>query len=142
MFSVIHLVWAIRGHAQKQQRHHLFSRGHAAETDRLDELCTRHERPSDEKAFAELVPDMVAEVVRRQATLGLAVVNDGEYGKKGGFSYYIQTRLAGIEERPTGRDNVIAGTDCGLGGRTGQVEIAWAKLQALVEGARLATTRL
>ena len=40
-----------------------------------------------------------------------------------------------------GRDNVIAGTDCGLGGRV-HAEIAWAKLGALVEGARLASKRL
>jgi 5-methyltetrahydropteroyltriglutamate--homocysteine methyltransferase len=40
-----------------------------------------------------------------------------------------------------GRENVIAGTDCGLGGRV-HAEIAWAKLGALVEGARLASQRL
>jgi 5-methyltetrahydropteroyltriglutamate--homocysteine methyltransferase len=40
-----------------------------------------------------------------------------------------------------GRENVIAGTDCGLGGRV-HAEIAWAKLAALAEGARLATQRL
>jgi 5-methyltetrahydropteroyltriglutamate--homocysteine methyltransferase len=40
-----------------------------------------------------------------------------------------------------GRDNVIAGTDCGLGGRV-HAEIAWAKLGALVEGARLASAML
>ncbi len=40
-----------------------------------------------------------------------------------------------------GRENVIAGTDCGLGGRV-HAEIAWAKLAALVEGARLASKRL
>jgi 5-methyltetrahydropteroyltriglutamate--homocysteine methyltransferase len=40
-----------------------------------------------------------------------------------------------------GRDNVIAGTDCGLGGRV-HAEIAWAKLGALVEGARLASKEL
>ena len=40
-----------------------------------------------------------------------------------------------------GRDNVIAGTDCGLGGRV-HAEIAWAKLGALVEGARLASKAL
>jgi 5-methyltetrahydropteroyltriglutamate--homocysteine methyltransferase len=40
-----------------------------------------------------------------------------------------------------GRDNVIAGTDCGLGGRV-HAEIAWAKLAALVEGARLASEAL
>jgi 5-methyltetrahydropteroyltriglutamate--homocysteine methyltransferase len=40
-----------------------------------------------------------------------------------------------------GRENVIAGTDCGLGGRV-HAEIAWAKLAALVDGARLASERL
>lgn len=40
-----------------------------------------------------------------------------------------------------GRENVIAGTDCGLGGRV-HSQIAWAKLQALVEGAALATRQL
>jgi 5-methyltetrahydropteroyltriglutamate--homocysteine methyltransferase len=40
-----------------------------------------------------------------------------------------------------GRENVIAGTDCGLGGRV-HAEIAWAKLGALVEGAQLASKRL
>ena len=40
-----------------------------------------------------------------------------------------------------GRENVLAGTDCGLGGRV-HAEIAWAKLAALAEGARLATKRL
>jgi 5-methyltetrahydropteroyltriglutamate--homocysteine methyltransferase len=40
-----------------------------------------------------------------------------------------------------GRENVIAGTDCGLGGRV-HPEIAWAKLRALAEGAKLATKQL
>ncbi len=40
-----------------------------------------------------------------------------------------------------GRENIIAGTDCGLGGRV-HPSLAWAKLEALVEGARLATQRL
>jgi 5-methyltetrahydropteroyltriglutamate--homocysteine methyltransferase len=40
-----------------------------------------------------------------------------------------------------GRENVIAGTDCGLGGRV-HPQIAWAKLRALVEGARLASKEL
>jgi 5-methyltetrahydropteroyltriglutamate--homocysteine methyltransferase len=40
-----------------------------------------------------------------------------------------------------GPDRVVAGTDCGLGGRV-HAEIAWAKLEALVEGAALAGTRL
>jgi 5-methyltetrahydropteroyltriglutamate--homocysteine methyltransferase len=41
-----------------------------------------------------------------------------------------------------GRDNVMAGTDCGLGPRVGHAKIAWAKLEALAEGARLASKRL
>lgn len=41
-----------------------------------------------------------------------------------------------------GRDNVMAGTDCGLGPRVGEAEIAWAKLEAMAEGARIATKQL
>lgn len=40
-----------------------------------------------------------------------------------------------------GRENVIAGTDCGLGGRI-HPQLAWAKLQALREGADLASRQL
>ncbi len=40
-----------------------------------------------------------------------------------------------------GRERVIAGTDCGLGGRI-HPELAWAKLRALSEGAALASERL
>lgn len=39
-----------------------------------------------------------------------------------------------------GPENVIASTDCGLGGRI-HPDIAWAKLQTLTEGAALATRR-
>jgi len=46
-------------------------------------------------------------------------------------------RFAGL----VGRENVIAGTDCGFGGRL-HPELAWAKLQSLVEGARLASRKL
>jgi 5-methyltetrahydropteroyltriglutamate--homocysteine methyltransferase len=40
-----------------------------------------------------------------------------------------------------GRENVIAGTDCGLGGRV-HPQIAWAKLESLARGAALASQRL
>jgi 5-methyltetrahydropteroyltriglutamate--homocysteine methyltransferase len=40
-----------------------------------------------------------------------------------------------------GRERVIAGTDCGLGGRV-HPEIAWAKLEALAQGAALASQQL
>jgi 5-methyltetrahydropteroyltriglutamate--homocysteine methyltransferase len=48
--------------------------------------------------------------------------------------------------RLVGRDNVIAGTDCGFGTWVGQAavdpDIVWAKLATLAEGARLATREL
>lgn len=40
-----------------------------------------------------------------------------------------------------GRENVIAGTDCGLGTRV-HPEVAWAKLEELAHGAEVATRRL
>jgi hypothetical protein len=40
-----------------------------------------------------------------------------------------------------GRENIIAGTDCGLRWRA-HPEIAWAKAEALAEGARAATRTL
>jgi 5-methyltetrahydropteroyltriglutamate--homocysteine methyltransferase len=43
--------------------------------------------------------------------------------------------------RLVGRENVIAGTDCGLGGRI-HPQIAWAKLESLARGAELATREL
>jgi len=43
--------------------------------------------------------------------------------------------------RLVGRENVIAGTDCGMGLRV-HPQIAWAKLKALAEGAALATNEL
>jgi 5-methyltetrahydropteroyltriglutamate--homocysteine methyltransferase len=44
--------------------------------------------------------------------------------------------------RLVGRENLIAGTDCGLGTRVGHPKIAWAKFQAMSEGAQIATRRL
>jgi 5-methyltetrahydropteroyltriglutamate--homocysteine methyltransferase len=40
-----------------------------------------------------------------------------------------------------GRENVVAGTDCGLGGRIHE-QLVWAKLDALAKGAALASRRL
>jgi 5-methyltetrahydropteroyltriglutamate--homocysteine methyltransferase len=45
-----------------------------------------------------------------------------------------------------GRENLIAGTDCGFGSMMGlkgvEADVAWAKLAALVEGAALASQEL
>ena len=40
--------------------------------------------------------------------------------------------------RLVGKENVMAGTDCGFGGRS-HPQIAWAKLKALTEGAERAS---
>jgi 5-methyltetrahydropteroyltriglutamate--homocysteine methyltransferase len=47
------------------------------------------------------------------------------------------TRFASL----VGKERVIASTDCGLGGRV-HAQIAWAKLEALAQGAALATRQL
>jgi 5-methyltetrahydropteroyltriglutamate--homocysteine methyltransferase len=52
----------------------------------------------------------------------------------------VAERIIRFAER-AGRQNVMAGTDCGLGGRV-HPQVAWAKLGALAEGARLASQRL
>jgi 5-methyltetrahydropteroyltriglutamate--homocysteine methyltransferase len=52
----------------------------------------------------------------------------------------IADRIARYAEA-VGRENVIAGTDCGLGGRI-HPQIAWAKLRALSAGAALASSQL
>jgi 5-methyltetrahydropteroyltriglutamate--homocysteine methyltransferase len=54
--------------------------------------------PSDLATFERIVPGLIKDVVKRQADLGVDVVNDGEYGKRGGFSNYVRTRLGGLEE--------------------------------------------
>ena len=41
-----------------------------------------------------------------------------------------------------GKENVMAGTDCGLGHRTATPSVCWAKLHAMSEGAKLATREL
>src|SRR5579859_5987635 len=41
-----------------------------------------------------------------------------------------------------GKENVIAGTDCGVGSRVWNGEIAWAKFAAMAEGARIASGEL
>jgi 5-methyltetrahydropteroyltriglutamate--homocysteine methyltransferase len=44
--------------------------------------------------------------------------------------------------RIVGRENLVAGSDCGLGPRVGSPRICWAKFEAMAEGARLATKEL
>jgi 5-methyltetrahydropteroyltriglutamate--homocysteine methyltransferase len=52
----------------------------------------------------------------------------------------VAERIVRFAER-IGRENVIASTDCGMGSRI-HPQLGWAKLEALSEGARLASNRL
>lgn len=53
-------------------------------------------RPHDQEAFATRVRSAVADSARRQAEVGLDIVDDGEMGKPG-FIPYVNERLAGFE---------------------------------------------
>ena len=57
----------------------------------------------------------------------------------------VAQRIEQIAKR-VGRENVIAGTDCGFGTWVGQAavetEIVWAKLAAMAEGAKIASDSL
>src|SRR5581483_3719657 len=53
-------------------------------------------------AFEQRVPDAVKDVVKRQADIGVDIVNDGELSKIGGFSAYVRDRLGGLEQREAG----------------------------------------
>ena len=54
----------------------------------------------DPVAHAQCLKETVAEVVRRQAEVGIDVVSDGEFGKGISWSQYVVERLSGFERRP------------------------------------------
>ena len=88
---------------------------HAGTLPRPDDLRTMMTESSLD-TFDRRVPSAVSEVVRRQAAVGIDIVNDGELGKRGGFSNYARERLAGLEEREeepgaTRRAHDITGRD-------------------------------
>ena len=53
-------------------------------------------RPYDEQTYHDNLRQGVADVVRRQAEVGIDVVSDGEYGKRG-WSQYVIERFTGLE---------------------------------------------
>ncbi len=57
-------------------------------------------KPYDRSAYEACLTDSVAEVVRRQAAVGIDVVSDGEFGKSISWSQYALERLSGFERRP------------------------------------------
>jgi 5-methyltetrahydropteroyltriglutamate--homocysteine methyltransferase len=57
-------------------------------------------KPYDETAYGACLRDSVAEVVHKQADVGVDVVSDGEFGKSISWSQYVLERLSGFERRP------------------------------------------
>lgn len=55
--------------------------------------------PKDPQEYARRQRIAVAEIVRKQAEVGLDIVNDGEYGKVS-WANYIMKRITGFEIRP------------------------------------------
>ncbi len=55
-------------------------------------------RPVDEAAFEATLRASVAEVVRKQAEVGVDIPSDGEYGKLG-WTNYVAARLTGLAPR-------------------------------------------
>ena len=53
----------------------------------------------DKSAYEACLKQSVAEVVRKQAEIGVDVVSDGEFGKSISWSQYVLERLSGFERR-------------------------------------------
>jgi len=57
-------------------------------------------KPFDQAAYANCLKECVAEVVRKQADIGIDVISDGEFGKAISWAQYALFRLGGFERRP------------------------------------------
>jgi 5-methyltetrahydropteroyltriglutamate--homocysteine methyltransferase len=66
-------------------------------------------KPVDETAFAERVRKAVADIVKKQAAVGLDVVSDGEMGKPSFITYAAQ-RLDGLAKREGLRPSPFSNT--------------------------------
>ena len=64
----------------------------------LQQLLATAENSQDE--YFQRLPQAVVGIVQKQLDVGLDVINDGEFGKVGGFSGYVRTRLSGWEQKP------------------------------------------
>jgi 5-methyltetrahydropteroyltriglutamate--homocysteine methyltransferase len=57
-------------------------------------------KPYDAAAYDKCLKESVAEVVHKQAEVGVDVISDGEFGKSISWSQYVLERLSGFERRP------------------------------------------
>jgi len=72
-------------------------------------------QPYDQEAYRKCLASSVAEVVLQQASAGIDVPSDGEFGKSISWSQYALERLSGFERRPVkpGASRFARGTDRG-----------------------------
>jgi 5-methyltetrahydropteroyltriglutamate--homocysteine methyltransferase len=105
--------------ARSNNRHHILTT-HVGSLIRPAELqqflkAQREKLPYDEAAFEACLHNAVADVVRRQAEIGLDVIDDGEYGKTISWSRYVLERMKGFEQRDrpalAGMPAAVAGRD-------------------------------
>src|SRR3974390_2421080 len=70
-------------------------------------------KPYDQVAYQSCLKTSVAEVVRKQAEVGVDVVSDGEFGKSISWSQYVLERLSGFARRPitVGANPFMRGVD-------------------------------
>src|SRR5262245_51659455 len=141
------------GEKMRKSEHRLLTT-HAGSLPRPAELTRLYARQS--RGEAVLAAELEAEgkaalrrVVAKQIEVGIDVANNGEQ-QRDSFVLYVRDRLSGRLERLAAvvgdPRRIIAGTDCGFETIAGRGRIAedvvWAKLKALSEGARLASSRV
>ena len=88
----------------KRSTHHILTThtGSLPRPSDLVEMVLRKEarQPVDEEVLAMRVRSAVAEVVLKQAEIGITFLNDGEQGKPG-YATYMKDRLTGFEGEST-----------------------------------------
>ncbi len=72
----------------------------------LRDLAPAGQEPANVEEYNAALRREVAEVVKKQAEIGIDVVSDGEFGKAS-WSAYILKRISGFEIRPDQRREVI-----------------------------------
>ena len=65
----------------------------------LEQAASARQEPGQQSAYEEALRRATVDVVQRQATAGIDVVNDGEYGKSS-WANYVLDRMTGFEPRP------------------------------------------
>jgi len=64
----------------------------------------------NEAAYEDCLRRSVADVVRKQADVGIDIISDGEFGKNLSWSRYVLERMGGFEERHVGGVGSIRAT--------------------------------